>query len=887
MRSELEQDIQRLHRALRDALERLGPPGHTRLCDELLDLAERGQADGFSAARERIAALALDDVRELIKSLSLRFHLRNQAEKVTILRINRRRRREATPDHPANESIAAAVHELKARGVSRDALGAILARIDVEPTLTAHPTESRRRTLLRKQREIAELLDAARESTHDARARAQLDDALHQAVWLLYGTDEVRAERVSVLEEIEGSLHFLATSIWHAVPRIAADVTAAVEQCYGERPPPPRLVRYRSWIGGDRDGNPAVTPEMTRESLRLLRGTALRLYDERLEALTRLLSLSRRRIPVPAGLDAAVAPARLEGVPAEVQERLRHEPFRLKLLHMRSRIAAALKDGAGYDAAAFRADLELLARSLRAMNLAEIVDSSGLGELQCQAQAFGFHLAALDVRQHSAVHERVVAELCKQASLCADYAALDEPDRIALLTRAIDAGGAQRPNAEALSAESRQMLALLDLVAETREREPDALGAYIISMTSGVSDVLEPLWLMRLCGGAALHIAPLFETIDDLARAPELLAAMFANRAYRAHVRARGDFQEIMLGYSDSNKDGGFLQSSWLLHVAQSRLAQVCRAAGVDFGFFHGRGGTVGRGGGRSNRAILATPPDSRSGRIRMTEQGEVISFRYALPEIAHRHLEQLVSAMILAEAGADSTAPTDAENPLMERLGRRSMEAYRALIEDPAFWAWYAEASPIAHIGALPIASRPVSRAGGALSIDNLRAIPWVFAWTQMRFNVPGWFGVGTALGEALEESAENRATLSRWYREWEYFQTLIDNAQQEMARARLIIARCYDALAERSLFEKIDAEFSRARDAILAITGQRALLDNNPVIQRSIGERNGATDVLNLLQIELLRRFRAADEEQRDRLRPLIFASINAIAAAMQSTG
>jgi len=309
----------------------------------------------------------------------------------------------------------------------------------------------------------------------------------------------------------------------------------------------------------------------------------------------------------------------------------------------------------------------------------------------------------------------------------------------------------------------------------------------------------------------------------------------------------------------------------------------------VNFRFFHGRGGTVGRGGGRSNRAIMATPADSRSGRIRMTEQGEVISFRYSLPDIAHRHLEQLTSAMMLAEAEATSQpeSRSEADVQLMARLGHRSMVAYRGLIDDPAFWSWYTEVSPIAHIGALPIASRPVSRASGAVHFDNLRAIPWVFAWTQMRFNVPGWYGIGTALGEFIDDSNDSLGILTRWYKEWEFFRLLIDNAQQEMARARLAIAKCYDDLAQASQFERISTEYDKTRSAILRITGQREILDNNPVIQRSIEQRNGPTDVLNLLQLELLRRFRGADQAERHTLRPVIFVSINGIAAAMQSTG
>ncbi len=890
MSSELDRDIQLLYVILGEVLERLGPPGHTALCERLLEQCHEGEQDGFRAAREEIAGLGLEDIRALVKTLSLRFHLRNQAEKVAIVRANRRRQRKATVDRPRAESIAEAVFSLKSRGLSRDALLGIIERIDIEPTLTAHPTESRRRTLLHKQRDIAERLFALSERPDDVSVRRRTEDAIRQSVLLLYGTDEVRAERLSVLDEIKGSLHFLTTSIWSAVPRIQRDVDAAVAQYYGGRSETGPMVRYRTWIGGDRDGNPLVTPQMTRDTLLLHRRAVIELYQAKVAELIDLLSLSDRRIAVPQALSESVQPDRLgRDVPEESIKRFRHEPFRLKLMQMQARLAAAEEDDGAYDPGAFERDLRLLADSLRRINLVEIVTSSGLGDLLTQAQVFGFHLAALDIRQHSSIHEQVVDELLARAGICSEYQALSEAEKEDVLTRALERSTVDSPRPEELSELSRQALEVLKIVRGAYRRDPRAVGGYVISMAHAVSDLLEVLWLMRVTDCATLDVVPLFETIDDLARAPELLEGMFANRVYRAHVSSRGSFQEIMLGYSDSNKDGGYLMAGWLLHKAQSRLARVCRSCGVSFRFFHGRGGTVGRGGGRSNRAILATPPDSRSGRIRMTEQGEVISFRYALPDIAHRHLEQLASAMMLAESEAsDSEAPySESDERLMARLGQRAMAVYRELIHDPLFWSWYTEVSPIAHISGLPIASRPVSRDSGAVHFDNLRAIPWVFAWTQMRFNVPGWYGTGTALGEALDESEETRELLRRWYREWAYFRTLIDNAQQEMARARLCIARCYDELGGVSLYERIAAEYERAGRAILDITGQRELLDNNPVIQRSIEERNGPTDVLNLLQIELLRRYRTADEAGRGALRPALFASINGIAAAMQSTG
>ncbi|GMU82685.1 MAG: phosphoenolpyruvate carboxylase [Planctomycetota bacterium] len=888
MMDEFERDLHLLELSLAEVHAQFGQTERFRTAESLIETCRAGTPDDFARATSRIGQLATAEILQLTRTLALRLSLRNQAEKIAILRINRRRERVATPREARRESIMEAIATLKSRGFSREQVLAILRRLDIQPTLTAHPTEARRRTLLHRQREIAECLLELDEVNGDGAARRTVEAAIRRGVMLLYGTDEVRSERVGVIDEIEASLHFLTTSIFETVPRICRDVCDAVEAHYGQRPDLSPPVHYRTWVGGDRDGNPLVTPEMTRASLRMHRLAALQLHDASLVRLTRLLSISDRQLDIPQELLERVRPQRIAGLIAEdMIARTRHEPFRLLLRAMRAGLAAARDDEREYTAMQFVADMELIVDSLRRMNLGEIAEA-GPVDVLAQARVFGFHMAALDIRRHSGVHEQVVTEMLRASGECEDYGALGEPERVALLTRLIDAPEHTIPALDALQPDCRDVIEVFRIIAEARRRDPASVGSYVISMASSVSDMLEVLWLMRLAGDVTIDIAPLFETIEDLERATELLQAMFANPVYRAHVRVRGDFQEIMLGYSDSNKDGGYLMSNRLLRRAQSLMAQVCHAEKIRIRYFHGRGGTVGRGGGRSNRAILGTPPDSRSGAIRMTEQGEVISFRYALPGIAHRHLEQLTSAMILAEAEASPEPSTDAaDEELLDRLGRRSMEAYRALIDGPSFWTWYNEVSPLTHIGALPIASRPVSRSGGKMVFTTLRAIPWVFAWTQMRFNVPGWFGIGTALSEAIDESNETAARLARWYREREFFRTWIDNAQQEMARCRLEISRCYDALASHSMFAAIDAEFRRAASAILRITGQQDLLDNNRVIQRSIEQRNGPTDVLNLLQIELLRRFRAASDDEKPQLRAALFATINGIAAAMQSTG
>ena len=452
------------------------------------------------------------------------------------------------------------------------------------------------------------------------------------------------------------------------------------------------------------------------------------------------------------------------------------------------------------------------------------------------------------------------------------------------------------------------MLDVFDVIRDVKLRDDAAIGSYVVSMTHSTSDLLEVLVLAKEAGLWRLHegrvastldVVPLYETIEDLDEAETRMRTIFAHPIYRKHLEARGHFQEIMLGYSDSNKDGGYWMANWALHRAQDALGRVCREHDIRFRLFHGRGGTVGRGGGRANQAILAMPPVVHNGEIRFTEQGEVISFRYALADIARRHLEQIVNAMIRSvghpahrTGGYEDIASDDAA--LMDRIARRSMQVYRELIDDPRLWHWYTQATPIEQISRLPIASRPVSRkSAGEVDFDSLRAIPWNFAWTQTRYTVPGWYGVGTALSEVIAENADNLGALQRMFKEWHFFRAVVNNAQREMARSRLEISHFYAQLAAESgtegerFHKTIAQEHEEARKAILQITGQERLLDHNPVIQKSIFLRNPYTDVLNLLQVELLRRYRRAEESEREALREAVFLSINGIAAAVQSTG
>ncbi len=864
------------------------------LCRDAGDADEHPDRDEVA---RRVAALPTDELTWVLRYSTARFHLLNKAEQLSIARINRERERGASPESPRAESILDAVRTLKERGVTREDALDLLARIEVMPTFTAHPTETRRRAIMHKQRELAASVQTLRRTDPTPPERASIESELRRVIALLLVTDDVRASRLGVLDEVRNGLFYLTDAVWEALPRLAADIEDAVGAIYGGGPIPPITpLRYRTWIGGDRDGNPKVTADVTRQTLALMRESIVAKLADELLSLRHELSVSTRRAPIPAPFIETVERAGGAGIDDEsFVQHARFEPLRVRAMQIRARLLGHN----GCTAAELACDLDEMDAVLREIGLSEVASRGRLAALRLRVRAFGLHLATLDIRQHSRVHEGAVAELLRLAGVERDFAGLDEDARIRTLSAELLNPRPLLALGAALTDETREALDVLRVVRETVAREPLAVQSYIVSMTDSVSDLLEVLVLMKETGllrpgddgpESDLDVVPLFETIDDLQRAPALLARMFTTPAYRAQLDARArvhaeHFQEIMLGYSDSNKDGGFLMANAALHKSQREIADTCNEHAVAFRLFHGRGGTVGRGGGRANRAILSAPPESCNGRIRFTEQGEVISFRYAMPEIARRHLEQIVHAVLLSTQRTPESGgakPRDAER-LLGDVAQRAMHAYRQLIDDPGFWPWFAAATPVRHIGALPIASRPVSR-GGSLGFGSIRAIPWGFSWIQTRYLAPGWFGLGSGAEAAGPDE------LREAYENWPAMRAIIDNAQQEMARARLPIAARYAARAEGgdAFHARIAHEYANARDAVLAITGQARLLDNVPVIQDAIAARNPWTDVLNLVQIELLARAdRATTDDERATLTPAILASLNALAAAMQSTG
>jgi phosphoenolpyruvate carboxylase len=903
--------------------------------------AEDPRPADFGEAGRRLLArtdrLSPAEARLLVRAFTAYFHLVNMAEERHRLRVLRRRL-SAAADGPRGESVGAAVREAKAAGVTAERMRALLAGGCVEPVFTAHPTEARRRTVLAKLRRLRSLADCLDDPALGPRPRHDLHDRIREEIASLWLTEEVHRRAPTVLDEVRNGLYYFEESLWAVVPRLYRELERALFENYGPGFETPPLLRFGSWVGGDRDGNPNVTARVTEHTLRLHRETALSLYERDLEELQRHLSLATEpgREGERLGGSLAADAQALPELARSLGERYPAEPYRRKIGFMLARLRAARRLNAerlretvdpetgedpelwrgavrlepplpGDAAVAYaqaedvKADARLLREDLRARGAARLAEGA-VRDLERRLEVFGFRLARLDFREHSSVNAAAMAEVLRQAGVEADYLALGEEQKVALLAREL---GNPRPLVAAhasFSPQTTEVLALFATIARAHaELGPDAGDVYIISMTGGASDVLAPLLFAKEAGlfepargGApaqsALEVVPLFETIDDLDRCAGLMRALFALPAYREHLQARGNRQQIMLGYSDSNKDGGFVTANWKLYGAQQALAEACQEAGVTLLLFHGRGGAIGRGGGPTNRAIMGQPPGTLNGRLRLTEQGEVTFARYAHPDIAHRHLEQTLHAVLLGSLRASAQGPRDEWRQAMEAAAAEGHGSYRRLVhEDPDFVSYFHEATPIDLVTDLRIGSRPARRKGGD-RIEDLRAIPWVFSWTQSRHGLPGWYGLGSALAPLVEREA---ARLAEMYREWPFFRSLIDNAQLSLGRSDLAVAALYDGLADPGrrarVFARLREEWGATERAILAAASQQALLEHSPVLSRSIRLRNPYVDPLNFVQVSLLGRLRtmAADTAAADEVRRLGALSVNGVAAGLQNTG
>ncbi len=911
----LTQKLEALTGMLEDHLRRKNEKQLQKLCAEMPELSAKAFSENGGKAnkelQKRISKMSVEEIRDLLRLTTIFFHLVNSLEQHEIIRINRDRAKNIDSKHPRPESITDALRYLKEKGMSFDEALKLFHQLDIQPTITAHPTEARRRSILYKQEEITSQIARIDDQSLTPNEQEALLQHILNEIALLIATDEVRSERLTVEDEVENGLYFFTSSIWKTVPRLYDDIRSAFSQQYGKTPDLPIVLRYRSWIGSDRDGNPNVTRDVTWNTIKEQRKVVLKTYLQDLRMIRRYLSVSQNFVDVPESFLKSLKKDEKEVPLSDTYKRhYKNEPFRRKITHIMRRLERmhdALSgsereviESATYRAKDFENDLTLTAEALKESGLQEVARFGEFNDLRIRVQTFGFHLAALDIRQHSGRHESAVTELLAAANVHESYSSLNEKEKVALLMQELRNPRPLAPVNAKLDASTEEIIEVFRLINSLLALDENSFGSYVISMTHGVSDMLEVVLLAKETGlwtfdngkvKSKLDVVPLFETIEDLEKSASQMENILTNPIYKEQVKARNNFQEIMLGYSDSNKDGGYWMANWALQKAQLELGETLRRLKVDFRLFHGRGGSVGRGGGRSNRAILGLPSISNNGRIRFTEQGEIISFRYSLPEITRRHLEQIVNAVarVTAGEGQKPIVEGDETETIMDRIASVSMQAYRELIDDPEFWNWFRKITPVEHIGSLPIASRPVSRGGDkGLQFENLRAIPWVFGWTQVRYNVPGWFGFGTALEPILQEKPETLKLLQKWYKEWSFFGTVLDNAQREMARTHTLTSTMYSSRGDDRLNQKIMEDFTKSREVILKITGQNDILDSRKVIQNSIRFRNVFTYPLNLIQVELLNRWEnASGSSEETELKHALFLSINGVAAAMQSTG
>ncbi|HEX7329582.1 MAG TPA: phosphoenolpyruvate carboxylase [Casimicrobiaceae bacterium] len=911
----LREDTRLLGRVLGDVLRgHAGPEAFERI-EAIRRTAirfRRAEADGgdeaaAGSARAELVALlnplSIGAVLDVVRAFSYFSHLANLAEDV---HQNRRRRIHAMAGSPARPGdLASALTVLREAGFGLDAIRGWFDAALVSPVLTAHPTEVQRRSILDAEREIARILASRDRSDATPDETAEAEVQLEALILGLWQTAMLRLTRLRVRDEVDNGLAYYRYTFLTEVPRLYASLERLLDTGDGARWRAPAFLRMGSWIGGDRDGNPYVDVDTLGYAMRAQAAVALSHYLAEIHRLGSELSLSTRLVRPSDALLELAANAH------DTNPHRSDEPYRQALIGIYARLATTARELAGVDAqpspqvaaAAYAtpqelaADLDVIADSL-ASHGAEALAAQRLHPLRRALDVFGFHLATVDLRQNSDVHETVVGELFAQAGETADYAALGEADRVALLVRELGTPRLLHTPWARYSERTAGELAILAAAADFRARYgPESIANYVISKCQSVSDILEVAVLLKEVGLALpdalrVNVVPLFETIDDLAHCADVMRAVFAVPVWRALVASAGDLQEVMLGYSDSNKDGGYVTSNWALYRAERALVAAFGEHRVRLRLFHGRGGTVGRGGGPSHEAILAQAPGSVAGGLRLTEQGEIIASKYSDPELGRRNLESLVAAAL--EAGLHDTERlgdrADAYYAAMDELSAHAHAAYRELVYGtPGFVDYFRASTPIAEIALLNLGSRPASRTASN-RIEDLRAIPWVFSWSQCRLMLPGWYGFGTAVEAWQDGRAERAALLAEMHRRWPFFRAMLSNMAMVLAKTDLAIASRYaDLVADPALrdrvFPRIVAEHARTLTHYLAITGQKTLLEENPTLARSIRNRFPYLDPLNHLQVELLRRYRAGETDLRTQ--SAIHLTINGLAAGLRNSG
>ena len=896
----LRADIRRLGTQLGQALTRQHGAGLLNLVEEVRGHTKAVRVKGDTEADDLLAALLekldLATTIDLVRAFSAYFYLANVAEQTHRVGDLAGTEGERYLDETVDRIVEARLEP--------QIVADVLSRLEVRPVFTAHPTEAARRTILTKLNHVADLLQERLEPTTTSRERERIDRRIEELIDQIWQTDELRAERPEPLDEAKSVIFYFDQLFTHVLPYLTEEIAGTLARLGAEDRP---AIRFGTWVGGDRDGNPSVTPEVTMQVLELQHDHGLRNLITAVEEVAEELSVSARIRPISADLSAALDEDR-DALPI-VWQRFRginaNEPYRLKCAFIHQRLhntrlrileGGHHQPGWDYDGPGqLSSELQLMADSLE-VNAGDLLAKGTLARLARRVATFGFHLATLDVREHAANLHLTVGELFERVGV--GYDDLDREERESLLAAELMSRRPLASPTTQLEGAAESTMRTFHTIRSALDRFGPVIESFVISMTQGVDDVLAAAVLAREAGLVDLHqdvarigLVPLFETIEELQRSGELLDELFRVKTYRALVRHRGDVQEVMLGYSDSNKEGGITTSQWEIYKAQRLLRTAAQEHGVTLRLFHGRGGTIGRGGGPSHAAILAQPYGTIDGSIKVTEQGEVISDKYGLPRLAARNLELALSsvleASLLHRVSRQPKEVLDRWTGGMDAFSKAAHRTYRDLVEHPDLIPYFLASTPVQELGAMNIGSRPSRRPGGGGGLEDLRAIPWVFGWTQSRQIIPGWFGVGSGL--AAVRNSEHAETIHDMSSRFLFLQTFLANVEMTLAKTDLSIARRYvDRLVapeHRHLFERIEDEYQLTVEEVSRLT-KRRLLGSNPVLARTLEVRNIYLDPINYMQVSLLERSRRHGSDDPELQRALLL-TVNGIAAGMRNTG